>query len=430
VRTRIKIYSHIYTITSMKLGKYSFGIGDRFAMQGEAQLRAMLLAKEYGIEICPVWNKSNREHKFIGSTPAITRKAADQAVATLGWKGSYFVDADHINLTNVDAFLPYSNFFTIDVADFIGQPPSDESLTSFVERNKKFLGNLQIPGIADELMVTHELLENVGQKFLGAIHNAGKIYRHILAQKGADAFAAEISMDEVRDAQTPIELFFILSMIASEGIPASTIAPKFTGRFNKGVDYVGDLQLFEKEFEQDLMVIDYAVKIFGLPNTLKLSVHSGSDKFSIYPVMGRLIKKHNAGIHVKTAGTTWLEETIGLSMAEGEGLALVKRIYAGALNHFDELTAPYATVIDIDKQALPTAETVNHWTGQQLANALRHIPDHREYNPNMRQLVHVAFKLAAKEGQKYLDLLAANKDIVGSQVTENIFDRHIKRLFS
>ena len=120
-------------------------------------------------------------------------------------------------------------------------------------------------------------------------------------------------------------------------MPIQTIAPKFTGRFNKGVDYVGDLAQFEREFNDDLCVIAHAVKQYGLPANLKLSVHSGSDKFSIYPAIRRALAKHGAGVHVKTAGTTWLEEVIGLAEAGGAGLALAKEIYAEALSHMDEL---------------------------------------------------------------------------------------------
>lgn len=413
----------------MELGKYSFGTGDRFSMQGKAQLKAMLMAKEYGIDICPVWNKSNREHKLIGSNPETTRKMAELAVEALGWEGPFFIDADHINLSNVDLFVAHCNFFTIDVADYIGQAASPEELAIFITKNKTYCGRIQIPGIPDAFVIDEKMLGDIGNKFLTAIKNAGLIYRHILQKKGNEPFVAEVSMDEVQDAQTPVELFFILSMLADEGIPAATIAPKFTGRFNKGVDYAGNLDMFEKEFEQDLLVIDHAVNIFGLPKGLKLSVHSGSDKFSLYPVIGRLIRKHNKGIHIKTAGTTWLEEVIGLSLAGGEALEMVKRIYAGAISRFDELTAPYATVIDVDRSKLPAPETVQTWSGQQLANALRHIPGHPEYNPNARQLIHVAFKLAAAEGQKYLDLLEQHSEIVGRQVTENLFERHIKRIF-
>jgi len=413
----------------MPLGKYSFGTGDRFSMQGEAQLRAMLKAAEHGVAICPVWNKSNREHKLIGSNPESTRLAADRAVEALQWKNPYFVDADHINLSNVDFFMPHCNFFTIDVADYIGQPAEAAQLNAFIEKNKKFACKLHIPGIGEEFEVSEERLRAIGQKFLTAISHAGSIYRHILHNKVNGLFVTEVSMDEVQDAQSPVEMFFILSMIAAEGIPANTIAPKFTGRFNKGVDYVGNLEQFEKEFEQDLLVIDYAVKVFGLPKGLKLSVHSGSDKFSLYPIIGRLIKKYDKGIHIKTAGTTWLEEVIGLALAGGKALDMVKRIYAGAISRFDELTAPYATVIDIRKENLPSPEAINAWSGLQLADALRHIPGHQAYNPDMRQLLHVAFKLAAQEGAEYLRLLEKHKELVGSQVTENIFDRHIKRIF-
>jgi len=413
----------------MELGKYSFGTGDRFAKQGEAQLAAMMLAAEKGVEICPVWNKSNREHLTIKSKPESAKLAADQAVKTLGWDKPYFLDADHINLNNVDTFIEHCNFFTIDVADYIGKRADDADMNAFIAKNQRFVGQLQIPGIDEVFDISLEKLRAIGEKFLFAVKQASEIYQYILKNKKNGSFVTEVSMDEVMDAQSPVELFFILSALASEKVPVATIAPKFTGRFNKGVDYVGDVALFEKEFEQDLLVIDYAVKSFGLPYNLKLSVHSGSDKFTIYPIMGRLIKKYDKGIHVKTAGTTWLEEAIGLAMAEGEALELVKDIYYGALNRFDELAGPYATVIDIDRNLLPTPEEVASWNGQQFANALRHIPDHPEYNLHFRQLMHVAYKLAAEKGDTYINLLEKHKEIVGWQVSENIYDRHIRRLF-
>ena len=160
-------------------------------------------------------------------------------------------------------------------------------------------------------------------------------------------------MDETDTPQTPVELLVILAAIADEGIPAETIAPKFSGRFNKGVDYVGDVKQFAAEFEQDLAVIRFAMQRFRLPETLKLSIHSGSDKFSIYGRSAGAIRKFDAGLHFKTAGTTWLEELIGLALAGGEGLAIAKEVYAQALGRLDELCGPYATVIDIDRKKLP-----------------------------------------------------------------------------
>src|SRR5204863_7907971 len=174
--------------------------------------------------------------------------------------------------------------------------------------------------------------------------DAGKIYRYIVGKKGEDDIIAEVSMDETDSPQTPPELLVILAAIADEKVRAQTIAPKFTGRFNKGVDYVGDLAQFEREFHDDLAVIAHAIARYDLPKNLKLSVHSGSDKFSLYPIIRRTLPKFGAGLHVKTAGTTWLEELIGLAEAGGEGLELAKEIYAYSIEHIDELTRRYATV--------------------------------------------------------------------------------------
>jgi len=413
----------------MKLGKYSFGMGDRFAHQGEAQLAAVKKAKTKGVDIIPVWNKSYREHKTVNTKPSAVRVEADAAIQSLDFSGNYFVDADHINLNNVADFLDYSDFFTIDVAEFIGKKASAEEIDAYVKGSQQYLGELQIPGIEQTLKVTEEKLRVIAETFLFAVQNAAKIYQHIANHKGEDKFVAEISMDEVDNPQTPIELFFILQMIGQYKIPVRTIAPKFTGRFNKGVDYVGDLDQFAREFEQDLLVIDFAIKKFGLPTDLKLSVHSGSDKFSIYAPIKKLLKKYDKGVHVKTAGTTWLEELIGLSVSGEQGLQLAKDIYVKALGRFDELTGPYATVIDIDKNKLPTAEAIQQWDGQQYANALRHIEDHPQYNPNFRQLLHCGYKIAAEFGEKYYQALKDNKAVIAENVTENLYDRHIKHLF-
>jgi len=411
------------------LEKFSFGVGDRFAHQAKSQLAAFQKLAADGVKIAPVWNKSNREHTFVGSEPQSVFDAGKAAVAALGWKDGWHVDADHIRLETVDRFLPCSDFFTLDVADSIGKPASAEDVKAFVDRHPELIGTISIPEIATPFQTTRADIKRIVSKYLLAVQDAGKIYRHIAAKKGEANFIAEVSMDETDAPQTPPELLVILAAIADEKIRAQTIAPKFTGRFNKGVDYVGDLVQFEKEFQDDLAVIAFAIARYGLPANLKLSVHSGSDKFSLYPIIRRTLPKFGAGLHIKTAGTTWLEELIGLAEAGGDGLALGKEIYAYALAHVDELCAPYASVIDIDKSKLPSAETVNAWTGAQLANAIRHIPGHPELNIHMRQLLHVSFKLAAKAGTRYTDLLKANEAIVAKNVTQNIYERHMRPLF-
>src|SRR5262249_32351484 len=155
----------------------------------------------------------------------------------------------------------------------------------------------------------------------------------------------------------------VLAALAAEGIPAQTIAPRFYGRFAKGVDHAGDRARFAREFDEILGVVRFATRVLGLPANLKVSVHSGSDKLSIYGPIRRALLRHDAGLHLKTAGTTWLEELIGLSEAGGEGLAIAKEIYAGALARADELCRPYATVLDIDPARLPPAEVVARWDG-------------------------------------------------------------------
>lgn len=413
----------------LSLGKFSLGMGDRFAQEAAAQLTACIRAAEQGVDVVPVWNKSNREHLIIGSEPATVRAAAEAAIQQLGWSRGWHIDADHIRLETVDRFLSASDFFTIDVADSIGKPAEPEMVKRFVDRHPELIGAVEIPGVDGGTKTTRADVERVANKFLVAVQEARAIYRHIEQAKGKGRFISEVSMDETDSPQTPVELLIILAAIADEGVPVQTIAPKFTGRFNKGVDYVGNVAQFEQEFNDDLCVVKFAIQQYGLPANLKLSVHSGSDKFSIYPAIRRAVKQHGAGLHLKTAGTTWLEEVIGLAEAGGEGLVLAKDIYAAALEQIDELCAPYATVIDIDRARLPGASTVFHWTAEQYVNALRHDQSCPEFNPHLRQLLHVGFKIAAKQGQRYLDLVRANRAIVAKNVTGNLFDRHIKPVF-
>jgi tagaturonate epimerase len=415
-------------IQMLSLEKFSFGIGDRFGREGAAQLRAVQAAEEDGVHIAPVWNKSNREHTLIGSEPSDTRAAGEAAARATGFGGTIHFDADHIGLSTVGRFLPHCDFYTIDVAESIGQSldPADEepvraSLVPLIGRSFAELGQSDALSAAqvDEFLATYG----------AAIREAGKIYRHIESAKGRGGFIAEVSTDEAETPQSPMELFLILGGLAGEGVRVQTIAPKFTGRFNKGVDYVGDMAAFVREFEQDLTAIQAAVAEFGLPENLKISVHSGSDKFSLYGPIGSLLRKHDAGLHLKTAGTTWLEELIGLAIAGGEHLALAKEIYAVAMDRLDELTEPYATVIDIRRDELPDVNTVNGWDSSAFAEALAHEPTCSRFNPSFRQLLHVGFKVAAEMGTRYTDALDSARESIEPCVTSNLLERHIRPLF-
>jgi hypothetical protein len=413
----------------LKLAKYSVGTGDRFAHQARAQLQACAQALASGIEIVPVWNKSNREHTIIGSEPSSTRQAADAAVKALGWKLPYFCDADHITLKTVDRFLDSCDFYTIDVADFIGLDSEADAIDGFVKQHPELLEPIHLAEADAPLKISRKNLRKAAHKYLAAVKKAGEVYRKVESVKGKGNFISEVSMDETEAAQSPAELLIILAAIADEGIPVQTIAPKFSGRFNKGVDYVGDLAQFEREFALDIAAIAYAVQHFGLPENLKLSIHSGSDKFSIYPVIHANLTRFNAGVHLKTAGTSWLEELIGLAEAGGEGLALAKDIYAEAFAHSAELCVPYATVIDIDPAKLPSPSEVSAWSSDQYTSALRHVEGAAAYNSSLRQLLHVGFKVAANMGSRYLGLLESNQAVIAKNVTENLYARHIAPVF-
>lgn len=414
---------------SLILEKYSFGMGDRFAHQASAQLRACMQLVAKGVEVTPVWNKSHREHAIVGSNPDSVRTAAEEAIQKLSWASPFYIDADHIRPETVDAFVASSDYYTLDVADAIGQPADEQDLKAFIDRHPELIGTTEIPGIDTPFLTTRAEIEKIAGKYLKAVREAGSLYRHIESEKGKGNFVTEVSMDETDSPQTPVELLVILAAIADEGIPAQTIAPKFTGRFNKGVDYVGNVAQFEKEFNEDLAVIAYAVSKYDLPANLKLSIHSGSDKFSIYEPIRQALATTAAGIHVKTAGTTWLEEIIGLAESGGEGLEMAKEIYDEALDHIDELCAPYATVIDIDRSQLPLKDKVRKWSVEQYANSLRHNPRCPEYNAHVRQLLHVGYKVAARMGDRYINMLEACEPAVARNVTENLFDRHLRPLF-
>jgi hypothetical protein len=414
---------------SLRLPKYSTGVGDRFSLQGKAQLQACVAAMQQGVEVIPVWNKSNREHNIIGSEPSQTRRAAQLAVEMSEWTHPYFLDADHIGLETVDRFIEPCDFFTIDVAEKIGVPADPDFVNEFTNRHPELLAEIPLGSLGVTLRANREQIANVARKYLSAVSEGGEIYRHIEERKGAGQFIPEVSMDETDLPQKPIELLVILAALADEKIPVQTIAPKFTGRFNKGVDFRGDVKAFTREFSADLAVVTHAIREYDLPDNLKLSIHSGSDKFSLYAHIHDAIQSVDAGLHLKTAGTTWLEEIAGLARAGGSALNIAKEIYAQAYGQMEELCKPYAAVIEIDREQLPSPSAVNGWTSQQYVDALRHDKNCKAYNPNLRQLLHVSFKIAAKMGDHFLDAVKSNEEIIGWGVTSNLFERHIRPVF-
>ncbi|WBL24707.1 tagaturonate epimerase family protein [Zunongwangia sp. HGR-M22] len=408
-----------------ELSKFSFGTGDRFGKEGKAQLEAILKIQKDGIAVTPVWNKSNREHETVNTNPKSVLEEAQKATKALNFTQDYFIDADHIDKETVDPFLDHSNFFTIDVAKFINKKASSEEITEFISFFQQYLSAFKIEGIEAEIAISEAQFQKMIDTFLFAMKKASEVYFYIKSNKN-DKFYTEVSIDEVENPQTPTELFFVLAALAFYQVPVNTIAPKFTGNFYKGVDYEGNLNQFSQEFEADLCVLKFVKTEFGLPKNLKLSVHSGSDKFSIYPVINKLIKKHESGLHLKTAGTTWLEEAIGLAESEGKAFDFINRLYAEALDRYDELTENYTEVLDIDKAKLPEKNVFKN--GEAFANALRHDQRNEAYNPYFRQLMHCAYKIAGEKDEFYW-LLETCRDRIEENVTYNLYERHLRPLF-
>ena len=415
--------------TVKPLGRFSLGVGDRFAREAEPQLDAFEQMERLGVEVTPVWNKSDREHRVVGSEPKSVRAAADAAVAARGWARPYFVDADHVTSETVGRFLAASDFFTLDVAGFIGRAADDDDVRAFVARHPELCSSASVDGIDAPVPMTREDAADAARHYLTAVRAAAALYREIAAAKGEGTFLTEVSMDETDAPQKPAELLVILAALADEGVPVRTLAPRFSGRFNKGVDYVGVVERFAAEFAADVAVVQHAVAAYDLPADLKLSMHSGSDKFSIFPVIHEVVRERGVGVHVKTSGTTWLEEVVGLAEAGGDGLALVKDVYVGAYARREELCGPYAAVIDIDPARLPTPDEARRWSSAEFAARVRHDQADPAYDAQVRQLMHVGYKLAAEMGDRYTDLLAASRDVIAASVTANVLDRHLRPLF-
>jgi len=218
----------------VKIEKYTLGIGDRFAHQGRAQLQALSKARELGIDVHPVWNKSNREHMIIKSKPDDVRAEADSAVAALGWTGAYHVDADHIGLKTVDGFISGSDFFTLDVADFTGKAAQDDAVYAFLKSVHRYSGSLAIPGIDRPFDLNEGDMRGAARKFLLAVQEAGRIYRHIEERKGRESFITEVSVDETDAPQNPVELFLILAMIQGKASRSKPLPLNSPGGLTKG----------------------------------------------------------------------------------------------------------------------------------------------------------------------------------------------------
>jgi hypothetical protein len=411
----------------LTLGKYSMGIGDKFGKQSRAQLLAFEMASFAGVEITPVWNKSAREHQITGTTPLMTREAAEKAVSTIKWDKPYFLNAEGFSSANIHNFIDDCNFFTIDASLFASNTITEKELNDFISNFAQFLDQIKVPGQKESFAITNAQIKSFAKKYLPILNEISTINQILTEKKGNGNYLLEISFAAEKELPTN-DIFYLLASLAFKKIPVQVFSTSLPGLFCNGVDFMGEVKTTLDAIEANILAINLAKRIFTLPEDLKLGLHNASDKFSLYPGIGNLMRKYNVGIHLRTSGTSWLEECIGLAKANEDALDLVKTIYSLTLHRIEKLSKPYGKHLSINQLKLPSTLEMVGWNSEAMSSVLTH-DGNEYYNPDMRQLMHISYEVAAEYGDIFQEALTENAEIIGQQVTKNLYERHIKRLF-
>jgi hypothetical protein len=307
----------------------SFGFGDRLGLATTGHIAAVK-----GTKFAPIFaQQSVRENARTGRTPQQVIDDASRAVEAAGWDAPWGADADHLKtLDDLPSFVSAGyTLFTIDPGEHVDNAADTDPLPLLQEKARRSdldqLTALYLRPVGSQPWGEFDLenLIRAEVKYGRAIWHSVGMYRRLSQLK--DTFDFEISVDETDSPTSPLEHFFIASELTRRGVRFTSLAPRFIGRFEKGVDYIGDLSALDAEMAKHAMVTSH----FG---TYKISLHSGSDKFSVYPL---LVKYWGTRLHVKTAGTSYLEALRCLAVAEP---GLFKRIWALALECYpvDRLT--------------------------------------------------------------------------------------------
>ena len=358
----------------------SFGFGDRLGLATPGHVRAL---KAAGGGIVPVFaQQSARELARTGRTPHDVLNTATWGAFAEGWTGPQGADADHLKTTaDVDAYLAAGfTMFTIDPGDHVGHlepdvtprdlriefatlpwPELETTPAALLARyeGRTFDVEGHVIGFSEETLVRAAL------KYARAVRHVTMMYRHLVAAAGARLVEIEVSVDETDTPTSPPEHVFVATELRRLGVTWTSLAPRLVGRFEKGVDYIGDAAVFEADWRIHASI----ARVLG---PYKLSLHSGSDKFSIY----RAVATHTRGVvHVKTAGTSWLEALRTLAAMDAP---LFRELYRFARECYDDDRASYHVSARVD--AAPDADTLSD---QQLPALLDDF--------HARQVLHVTF---------------------------------------
>jgi hypothetical protein len=321
----------------------SFGFGDRLGIATPGHIAAVR-----GTKFAPIFaQQSVRENARTGRTPQQVMDDAKRAVEAAAWDAPWGADADH--LKTVDDIPPFVEagytFYTIDPGEHIDNAADGDSVTTLEQKVAALdwdeLSAIYLNDNADQIWGTFEtetLLRAVA-KYGAAIQHATKMFKRLSELK--DIFDFEVSVDETDSPTTPLEHYFIANELTRRGVRFCSLAPRFIGRFEKGVDYIGDLDALDAELAKHAAVTAH----FG---TYKLSLHSGSDKFSVYPL---IVKHWGDHVHVKTAGTSYLEALRVLAHHEPD---LFIKIYALGRERYEIDKKTYHVSAQLDR--LPDTE--------------------------------------------------------------------------
>ena len=410
-----------YTAPMLGRLRKSAGCGDRLGLATPAHIRAVR-----GTGLFPFFaQQSMREMMRTGRTPENVMDDASWGVFQEGWRDGFGSDADHLKATEDIDLCAAAGFtlYTIDPGAHVDNAAHTDSTavlqekfaalpwyeleTSASELRKSYVGREFTLEEGLKISLTEAQLWRAATKYGRAIAHTVRMYRHLAAKMGSRPFELEVSVDETETPTAPYEHFFVASELKRLGVRWVSLAPRYVGRFEKGVDYIGDLAAFEQDIRWHAAIARYC-------GPYKLSLHSGSDKFSVYP----LLVKHTADlVHLKTAGTSYLE---ALRAIAGVDARLFREILSFAFERYHEDKASYHVSADLAR--VPRSEEL---ADEQLAGVLDLFDG--------RQLLHVTFGsvLTARTASgahrfrdRLLAILDANEEAHYAAIKAH-FDKHL-----
>jgi hypothetical protein len=404
----------------------SAGFGDRLGLATSGHVRALRRVCQAEKAIAPIFaQQSVRENARTGRTPQEVMDDATWGVFEEGWRLPWGADADHLKTpADVEDFAAAGfTFFTIDPGDHV----DDEAHTASSGALEGKLQTLPWEILEDTLRdlearyldralaletgtetMDREQLWRAAAKYGKAIAHTVTMYRHILGRLGEGRFELEVSVDETENPTSVAEHIYIAGELGRLGVRWVSLAPRFVGEFEKGVDYIGDIELFEKEFARHAAV----AKRLG---PYKLSLHSGSDKFSIYPITARLTTAAHADgeeslVHLKTAGTSFLEALRTIAAVDPP---FFREILELARDHYEEDRATYHVSARLDKVPAQT-----QLADEELVGLLDDF--------NAREVLHVTFgSVLASHGDRLRECLRRNHRVYGNGLAAH-FEKHLK----